>query len=102
MARIMIASENTCAQSINTKYPWSNNLKEAGLKFRFWDLKVRQIRELSVSDPQITFLQQYLNILDILTTLEEVRETRKQAKKEYKNIIKTARELQQKELETNI
>jgi hypothetical protein len=34
-----------------------------------------------------------------LATLEEARENRKQAKKEYKNIIKTAQELRQKELE---
>ena len=37
MTSIMLASKNGCAPSINTKYPWSKDLKEPGLRFRFWN-----------------------------------------------------------------
>ena len=40
---VMISSKNYCAPSTNSKFPWSTTLKETGLCYRYWNLKVRQL-----------------------------------------------------------
>ena len=67
MTNIMIGAENDCAPSQNTKNPWSMQLKEKGLTYRYWSLRIQQYDELPISKVQLTSLQQYLNLLDITT-----------------------------------
>ena len=67
MTNIMIRAEKDCAPSQNTKNPWSMQLKEKGLIYRYWNLRLRQLDDLSISQVQLTSLKQYLNLQDITT-----------------------------------
>ena len=47
-------------------------LKEKGLIFRYWNLRLRQLDDLPVSQVQVTSLKQYLNLQDITTKRSQV------------------------------
>ena len=93
----MLTSENSCAPSIHTKYAWNNDLKEAGLRYRFWNLKVQQLRDLPVTKPQMEYLQQLLNITEQTDNIEGALDLRLKDKKEYKRFTEIAQDLRQHE-----
>ena len=72
MTNIMIRAEKDCAPSQNTKNPWSTQLKEKGLIYRYWNLRLRQLDDLPVSQVQITSLRHFLNLQDITTEQTQV------------------------------
>jgi hypothetical protein len=72
MTNIMIRAEKDCAPSQNRKNPWSTQLKEKGLTYRYWSLRLRQLDNLPVSQVQATSLRQYLNLQDITTERTQV------------------------------
>ena len=72
MTNIMLRAEKDCAPSQNRKNPWSTQLKEKGLTYRYWSLRLRQLDNLPVSHVQVTSLRQYLNLQDITTEQTQV------------------------------
>ena len=98
MTNIMIRAEKDCAPSQNTKNPWSMQLKEKGLIYRYWNLRLRQLDDLPVSQVQVTSLKQYLNLQDITTERYQVI-IQKIGRKEYMKLEKIAADIRQKELE---
>ena len=56
-------------------------LKEKGLIYRYWSLRIRQYDELSFSKVQLTSLKQYLNLQDITTERSQAVKQKKNGKK---------------------
>lgn len=90
MKTIMLLAEKECYKKTLTKKPWSPALKEAGQKYRYWSLRLKQCRGVKISDITLKRMRQKLKIFNITDTKEQVIRERAETKQIYEEIVQNA------------
>jgi len=98
----MIAAENDLSRRITTTYQWSPRLKQAVQRLRYWQLRLRQVRNQPFAKNQLLKYREEGNISEeehSLSGEQDIQKARQNAYQSLKDLQKQHQELRDTYLE---